>query len=80
LTKRLNFVQRVVREFDLLVHDLMSEIPMKTVHWQTTDIRDTDIPESGHRRSHSLNQYLYGMMLDMGGEAKSFDEILEALK
>lgn len=60
--------------------NLINEIPFKQVHWQTTDVRDTDIPESGHRRSHSLNQYLYGMMLDMAGEAKSFDEILGELK
>lgn len=59
---------------------LLMEIPYKNVYWQTTDIRDTNTPESGHRRSHSINQYLYGMMLDLAGEAKDFDQILEELK
>jgi nucleoside 2-deoxyribosyltransferase len=62
------------------VKALLNEIPHKEVHWQTTDVRDTDIPEAGHRRSHSINQYLYGMMLDMAGEPKKFDDILEELK
>jgi hypothetical protein len=63
------------------VRNLMRAIPYKHVLWQTTDVRDTDIPESGHRRSHSLNQYLHGMMLSLAGEdARSFDSILEELK
>jgi nucleoside 2-deoxyribosyltransferase len=62
------------------LHAIRLNIPKKEIHWQTTDVRDTDIPEAGHRRSHSINQYLYGMMLDMAGEPKKFDEILEALK
>lgn len=61
------------------VERLLNKIPQKIVVWQTTDIRDTDIMEHGHRRSHSINQYLYGMMLDMAGEAMSFEQILSAL-
>lgn len=62
------------------LNELLIEIPYKEVLWQTTDVRDTDIPEAGHRRSHSMNQYLYGLMLSLGGEAKSFDEIINELK
>lgn len=67
-------------EVSIMVSQLLDEIPYKEVLWQTTDVRDTDIPEAGHRRSHSMNQYLYGLMLSLGGEAKPFEDILEEIK
>jgi nucleoside 2-deoxyribosyltransferase len=65
------------------VLDLLKEIPVKHVYWQNTDIRyvkDAEIYETGLRRSYSLNQYLYGCLLDLAGEDMTFDEILEELK
>jgi nucleoside 2-deoxyribosyltransferase len=65
------------------VHNLLEEIPVKRVYWQNTDIRyvkDADIYEKGLRRSYSLNQYLYGCLLDLAGEDMTFEEILEELK
>lgn len=67
-------------EIAIKVKELLVEIPYKEVLWQTTDVRDTNIPEAGHRRSHSINQYLYGLMLSLGGEAKTFNEIINELK
>lgn len=61
-------------------HDLLDEIPVKKVYWQITDVRHTDIPEVGARRSHSLNQYLHGCLLDMAGENREFDDIVEEIK
>lgn len=46
-------------ELRILLAQLAGEIPYKEVHWQITDI-----PESGHRCSHSINQYLHGLMKD----------------
>lgn len=62
------------------VKSLLSEIPRKKVYWKTEDVRDTDIPETGFRRSHSYNAYLIGCLLELGGEPKTFEEILEILK
>ncbi|MGM0846869.1 MAG: hypothetical protein ACQEUT_18075 [Bacillota bacterium] len=59
---------------------LLQEIPMKKLYWQHTDIRHTDIKESGMRRSHSINQYLYGCLLDVAGDVMDFEDILEELK
>lgn len=59
---------------------LLHEIPRKTVYWKTEDVRDTDIPEVGIRRSHSYNAYLIGCLLHIAGEPKTFEEILEILK
>jgi hypothetical protein len=68
---------------DLFVNgviNLMNKIPLKKIYWQTNDIRDTEIEEKGIRRSHSYNQYLIGMMLDMAGEPKKFEEIAREVK
>lgn len=59
---------------------LLEEVPYKEVYWQCTDVRNVDTTESGLRRSYSLNQYLYGCLLDLAGEDKTFEEILEILK
>lgn len=46
------------------------------------DIRDTQLNEKGWRRSFSINQLLYGMVLYTAenGDFESFDEIMEHLK
>lgn len=46
------------------------------------DIRDTDLNEKGWRRSFSINQLLYGMVLYTAenGNFESFDEIMSHLK
>ena len=46
------------------------------------DIRDTDIPETKWRRSFSINQFLYGIVLylEKTGDFESFDQICENLK
>lgn len=63
------------------VKKLLKEVPYKKVYWQTTDLRDeTTTPEVGIRRSHSYNQYLIGMMLDMAGEPMKFEKIVDTLK
>ena len=50
------------------------------VHYE--DLRDTDIPEKGWRRSHSINQLLYGMILysEFTGDIETFDEILDNIE
>lgn len=62
------------------IHNLLEEIPKKSVLWHTSDIRHTQIPEQGLRRSFSMNQYLYGCLLALSGKEKTFEEILEVLK
>ena len=46
------------------------------------DIRNTQLNEKGWRRSFSINQLLYGMILytAKNGDFESFDEIMNHLK
>lgn len=60
---------------------LLKRIPYKHVYWHCSDIRNVPgATETGLRRSYSLNQYLYGCLLDMAGDAKTFDQILQELR
>lgn len=55
---------------------------LKPVFPHLEDVRRTDIPEKGDRRSFGVNQYVYGVCLDLT-EGKGFyewEEILEELK
>ena len=54
----------------------------KKVYPHIEDIRRTDIPEIGDRRSWSINQYVYGVCLDLtdGKGLYEWEEILEELK
>ena len=54
----------------------------KKVYTHLEDIRRTDIPEIGDRRSWSINQYVYGVCLDLtdGKGLYEWEEILEELK
>lgn len=53
----------------------------KEVYPHIEDIRRTDIPEQGDRRSYGINQYVYGTCLDVtdGKGLYEWDEILEIL-
>ena len=54
----------------------------KKVYPHLEDIRRTNIPETGDRRSWSINQYVYGVCLDLteGKGLYEWEEILEELK
>lgn len=54
----------------------------KKVYPHLEDIRRTNIPETGDRRSWGINQYVYGVCLDLtdGKGLYEWDEILEELK
>lgn len=68
-------------DFGKRVRKLLQEIPYKETYWQCTDIRNVpNAEERGLRRSYSLNQYLYGCLLDMAGMDSTFDEIVAELE
>lgn len=54
----------------------------KEVYPHYEDIRRTDIPETGDRRSWSVNQYVYGTCLDLtdGKGFYEWEEIIKALE
>lgn len=54
----------------------------KKVYTHVEDIRRTDIPEVGDRRSWGINQYVYGACLDLtnGKGLYDWEEIIEELK
>lgn len=59
----------------------MEEYPRKKCHFHSTDIRMTDLPESGYRRSFSFNQYLIGACLALNKMGiTTFEEIVKILK
>lgn len=49
-----------------MLEKLITEvIPFKKVYAHLEDIRRTDIPEVGDRRSFGVNQYVYGVVLEL---------------
>lgn len=59
----------------------LQELASKPVFFHTTDVRHTDIPEKGMRRSFSMNQYLHGACLRMNPKGiQTWNEIEEELK
>lgn len=59
----------------------IQELAMKPIYFHSTDVRDTDIPESGYRRSHSYNQYLLGSVIECNSRGiMTWDEIETELK
>ncbi|WP_461199216.1 nucleoside 2-deoxyribosyltransferase [Enterococcus sp. N249-2] len=53
----------------------------KPIFFHTTDVRDTNILESGWRRSHSYNQYLIGAVLECNPKGiQTWEEIEEELR
>ena len=70
-------INRLAIELHLLVKKLD-----KKVYPHLEDIRSTNIPECGDRRSWSVNQYVYGVCLDLtdGKGFYEWEEILEELE
>ena len=63
------------------IHDMINKYDKK-VYPHLEDIRRTDIPEVGDRRSWGVNQYVYGTVLDLtdGKGFYEWDEIISELK
>ena len=72
---------QAVNRLAMELHFLIKKYDKK-VYPHLEDIRRTDIPEVGDRRSWSINQYVYGVCLDLtdGKGLYEWDEILEELK
>lgn len=70
------------RECIEMLRVFLREHPYKEVYCHNGDIRRTDIPETGDRRSWSINQYLYGVVLNLtnGRGLESFEGIIKKLK
>lgn len=62
--------------------DLLQRNIDRDIYLHYSDIRDTNIPEIGWRRSFSINQFLYGVVkyLEKTGDFETFDQICENLK
>lgn len=69
-------------EFYHKIDNLKDKILKKKVYPHYEDIRRTSIPEQGDRRSWSVNQYVYGVCLDLtnGKGFYDWDEIKDKLK
>lgn len=71
-------------EDDAICHLLeeLNRIAEKKNFFHYYDIRDTSLNEKGWRRSFSINQLLYGMVLYTAenGDFESFDEIMSHIK
>ena len=72
---------QAVNRLAMELHFLINKYDKK-VYPHLEDIRRTNIPESGDRRSWSINQYVYGVCLDLtdGKGLYEWEEILEELK
>lgn len=64
------------------VREICNKIIEKDVYIQCADVRRTNIPEVGDRRSFGVNQYVYGVALDLtdGVGFYEWNEILEDIK
>lgn len=63
------------------MYDELTRIRDKKNYFHYFDIRDTDLNEKGWRRSFSINQLLYGMILYTSscGDIQSLDDIFSEL-
>ena len=79
--KALNDTEDTSYAADTLL-DEINRIKNKKDFFHYFDIRDTRLNEKGWRRSFSINQLLYGMVLYTAehGDFESFDEIMEWLQ
>lgn len=61
---------------------IFASIPEKKVRWHTTDVRNTNIPEQGMRRSFSMNAYLHGCLCSFEGQDKpmAIEDIMKEVK
>lgn len=64
------------------VTDLILSVLTQRVYPHNSDIRRTDSPETGDRRSFSVNQFVYGVVLALtdGKGFYDFDEAVEQIK
>lgn len=64
------------------VTDLILSVLAQKVYPHNSDIRRTDSPETGDRRSFSVNQFVYGVVLALtdGKGFYDFDEAVEEIK
>lgn len=64
------------------MYDELTRIRDKKDFFHYFDIRDTQLNEKGWRRSFSINQLLYGMILytSKTGDFNKFEDIMEMLK
>lgn len=61
-------------------NELIQRLANKPIFFHTTDVRDTDIPEVGYRRSHSYNQYLIGCVSECNPKGiQTWEEIEQEL-
>ncbi|WP_207463823.1 nucleoside 2-deoxyribosyltransferase [Enterococcus mundtii] len=67
----------MVHRLAKIVDDPMIQLlAKKPIFFHSTDVRDTDIPESNWRRSHSYNQYLIGAILEINQKGiQTWEEI-----
>ena len=72
---------QAVNRLAMELHFLIKKYDKK-VYPHLEDIRRTNIPETGDRRSWGINQYVYGVCLDLtdGKGLYDWEEILEELK
>lgn len=72
---------QAVNRLAMELHFLIKKYDKK-VYPHLEDIRRTNIPETGDRRSWGINQYVYGVCLDLtdGKGLYEWEEILEELK
>lgn len=71
----------MVKKLASMLEDLyLSELAKKPIFFYSSDLRDTDLPEAGIRRSHSYNQYLVGCAYECNPNGiQAWQEVLEEL-
>lgn len=62
------------------IKSLLDKYPKKKVYCHCSDIRHTDIPEVGMRRSYSINQFLHGACLRISDGITVFDDVIKQLE
>ena len=61
--------------------DLCTSMLSKKIYVHCEDVRRTNIPEQGDRRSFGVNQYVYGVAKDLNGVGfYEFEDIIEDMK
>lgn len=73
----------MVHELNQRTNDsfLLKRLNNKPIFFHSSDLRDTEIPEAGYRRSHSYNQYLLGCVYKCNPKGiQNWEEILEELR
>lgn len=78
----LNFFSQYDTNTANTIYQVFNDIFNKKVYPYVRDIRRTGIPECGDRRSWGINQYIYGVCLNLtnGKGLYEWGEILEDLK